>query len=140
MALPPEDTAEMYDRACAVLQADCSELPEPYVHYAPLLWQGGVLGTFLSSNPDTVWLDVMFLDQSVADWYHAGTVLHEMIHYVDWHITEDKLYFDVCESEAKAWRAENSYFVEMGHHEWAHWNWREGYPHCLIGIEQDDTD
>lgn len=103
--------------------------------------QLGALGYYTETRPGWIWLDVMFTDSHAHTDYLYGTIIHEMVHYLDFeYVQPNNPKFDVCESEAQAWRIENSFFVETGHHEWANWNWREDYEHCQAGLGYNDTD
>jgi hypothetical protein len=98
----------------------------------------GALGTYRARSPGIVWIDVSFLDPHAHGDYQNGTILHEIVHYIDYeYLRDEDIEWDVCESEAKAWRIENSYFTKIGRYEFTNWNWREDYAHCQLGYEDD---
>lgn len=122
---------ELFDYTCAALEVDCTGFEYPDIGYAPLLVQIGAIGYYTNNRPGWIWLDVGFLDPHAHDVYQYGTIVHEMVHYIDYeYLYFDDELFDVCESESRAWRVENAYFTALGKYELANWNWREDYPHC----------
>jgi hypothetical protein len=136
-SIPPEVIESAFLFACErTPAADCATLERPVIGVAPLLWQHGFLGLFAPEYPGVVWLDYGvaygLLDASHVDVEAYGILIHETVHYLDYHTTGiDNTNVDsVCASEGRAWWIHNDFMVRIGAPEMARWDWRGGYAHC----------
>jgi len=115
--------------------ADCVGLPLPHLGFLSLREEYSAWGLFIHARPDVVWLDQGLYEPLLKeDPFAMGVLLHEIVHYIDWHrISRGFDGYSSCDREALAWAISNTWLTRNGHYDLADWAWHGRYRGCSVG-------
>jgi hypothetical protein len=137
--------------ACYLLVMDCTKVPPPTLRIEPLVY--GELGTFIVAEEHYIYLNSRLegdLWNFAFEIYNTRTVqayvvvLHETVHYLDYHVNSNMTEKDgdgslrmpdLCRSETLAWSVGNLWLTLQHWEEVAVFNWKERYPQCKESSE-----
>ncbi len=129
--------------ACDYTQWDCVGTPAPHVDYSYFVQVMGWLGAYsYESDPDGVWLNPYFLgelvDPASFDPFAFAILLHETVHYLDYHLNGP--FPNGCDTESLAWGITMTWLDRHGQSEIASEfrNWRDWYG-CNAPDNEEDA-
>ncbi len=127
--------------ACEYTKWDCVGTPAPHVDYSYYVGIMGWLGAYsYTSDPDGVWLNPYFLGELVdpesVDTLAFAILIHETVHYLDYHLNGP--FPSACATESLAWSVTLTWLDRSGNSNVASEfrNWRDWYG-CNAPNEED---
>ncbi len=112
----------IYGQTCDLYDGECPVEP-PKVYFVPL--PNGIWGKYFHGM-DSVMINTYCLDYEDQT-KCAAVVVHEMVHYIDWHNTPE---MDLCVAESRAWDVYNQFVMKLGRLDLVKLDWQKHYEDC----------